>query len=329
LGVQCDNCDIQPIVGFRYKCLQCPDYDLCMTCENKCIHASHKMIRIPDKLFKRGTYGWRFCNPFFDNAQKGENQFTAESGSRCHQTGENHHHRRRRCHREAGRPGFMSNFVQMMSDMAEGEKPKNNSTCNNGKESDNTNSNNQECFIDPELIKTGVEVLSNFGEMFSKMIDPLNITVEVDVDEPNVGAETNLNDDSAHKKETQDIKDDKKSSSNVPAEQNFQHQDKELFAKASASASPSSPIGTQKQIIPDMEWTIIDDSNDTNKSLNTNITREIPTTSSTASITSTGQNESPKISFSQLNKVLENHIREEIVKGEKENQEERNRKNQS
>lgn len=31
-GVVCDGCDVSPIVGNRYKCMQRPDYDLCETC---------------------------------------------------------------------------------------------------------------------------------------------------------------------------------------------------------------------------------------------------------------------------------------------------------
>ncbi|XP_053664672.1 protein ref(2)P [Anopheles marshallii] len=42
----CDVCDGQ-IVGHRYKCLTCHDYDLCMGCEAKFRHKDHLMLRIP------------------------------------------------------------------------------------------------------------------------------------------------------------------------------------------------------------------------------------------------------------------------------------------
>merc|ERR1711963_1186736 len=45
-GVVCDGCD-GPVVGPRFKCLVCPDYDLCATCEDRGLHAHHKMIRLP------------------------------------------------------------------------------------------------------------------------------------------------------------------------------------------------------------------------------------------------------------------------------------------
>ena len=72
--VRCDGCNMSPIVGVRYKCLEwvfqhridipltdntmsfcsseCPDYDLCSGCEEKGVHPSdHRMLRIenPDQ----------------------------------------------------------------------------------------------------------------------------------------------------------------------------------------------------------------------------------------------------------------------------------------
>ncbi|KAK3928667.1 Sequestosome-1 [Frankliniella fusca] len=45
-NVYCDGCN-KAVVGHRYKCLECPDYDLCFGCESKNLHNSHIMIRIP------------------------------------------------------------------------------------------------------------------------------------------------------------------------------------------------------------------------------------------------------------------------------------------
>ncbi|KAE8614073.1 hypothetical protein XENTR_v10007970 [Xenopus tropicalis] len=48
-NVTCDGCD-GPVVGNRFKCLICPDYDLCSTCEKKGIHKEHNMIMFPTPL---------------------------------------------------------------------------------------------------------------------------------------------------------------------------------------------------------------------------------------------------------------------------------------
>ena len=44
-GVVCDGCEGE-IVGTRFKCCVCPDYDLCLSCESSGKHNEHNMFRI-------------------------------------------------------------------------------------------------------------------------------------------------------------------------------------------------------------------------------------------------------------------------------------------
>lgn len=61
-NVICDGCD-KSIFGYRYKCLECADFDLCMECEPKS-HNHHLMIRIADpsdaEICYRSKLGKRF-----------------------------------------------------------------------------------------------------------------------------------------------------------------------------------------------------------------------------------------------------------------------------
>lgn len=44
-GVTCDICE-KSVVGIRFKCVVCPNFDLCSTCEAKGLHNDHEMLRI-------------------------------------------------------------------------------------------------------------------------------------------------------------------------------------------------------------------------------------------------------------------------------------------
>ncbi|OWA51887.1 hypothetical protein BV898_16348 [Hypsibius exemplaris] len=48
-GVFCDGCK-DTFKGTRYKCIECPDYDLCRSCEVKDVHSQHSLIaiRVPE-----------------------------------------------------------------------------------------------------------------------------------------------------------------------------------------------------------------------------------------------------------------------------------------
>ena len=41
LGIACGNCNTNPIMGNRYRCMQCLNYDMCSQCFNQKIHNFH------------------------------------------------------------------------------------------------------------------------------------------------------------------------------------------------------------------------------------------------------------------------------------------------
>ncbi|XP_054984628.1 sequestosome-1 isoform X1 [Sorex araneus] len=74
-NVICDGCN-GPVVGTRYKCSVCPDYDLCAACEGKGLHREHAKLAFPGLLghlpegfshsrwlrkLKHGHFGWPSC----------------------------------------------------------------------------------------------------------------------------------------------------------------------------------------------------------------------------------------------------------------------------
>ena len=48
--VTCDVCGTRGIVGKRYKCLLCKNFDICESCESQNKHSQHPMIRCSDEV---------------------------------------------------------------------------------------------------------------------------------------------------------------------------------------------------------------------------------------------------------------------------------------
>lgn len=57
-AVCCDGCGMHPIVGVRYKCMNCPDYDLCESCEAQGVHDHHVFLKLkqPLKVVHKATW---------------------------------------------------------------------------------------------------------------------------------------------------------------------------------------------------------------------------------------------------------------------------------
>lgn len=57
-GITCDGCQVGPVTGVRYKCVECSDFDLCELCEANGIHSHHTFLKVkyPQKIDLNGTY---------------------------------------------------------------------------------------------------------------------------------------------------------------------------------------------------------------------------------------------------------------------------------
>lgn len=81
-GVVCDGCD-SAIVGIRYKCSSCDDYDLCSKCHDKGIHNEHPFNKISKPIqdsFRKCPYSGR-NRGFFRRYHRQHNTCPTQSAS--------------------------------------------------------------------------------------------------------------------------------------------------------------------------------------------------------------------------------------------------------
>lgn len=65
-GIRCEECSEMPIRGVRYHCLNCPDFDLCASCEQHTEHVKTHVfakIKIPLPILSQPTKEYRLWYP--------------------------------------------------------------------------------------------------------------------------------------------------------------------------------------------------------------------------------------------------------------------------
>ncbi|XP_026199156.1 sequestosome-1 [Anabas testudineus] len=86
-NVTCDGCE-GPVVGTRFKCSVCPDYDLCSSCQAQGKHTEHALLPIwhPLQWFPRGKWlkKMRHCGMWNQNL----NQAQASASAQNHDQGQ-------------------------------------------------------------------------------------------------------------------------------------------------------------------------------------------------------------------------------------------------
>jgi peptidoglycan hydrolase-like protein with peptidoglycan-binding domain len=62
-NVRCDGCNVFPIVGPRYNCTVCPDFDLCAKCEASSVHpAEHPLLKLRQPVSTQVTHRGITCD---------------------------------------------------------------------------------------------------------------------------------------------------------------------------------------------------------------------------------------------------------------------------
>lgn len=148
--VRCDGCNVFPIVGIRYKCTVCPDYDYCQECEQSKEH-NHTFLKIKDS------------QQFFQ-----ENN--GDAYQRNNQQNNNHENRERGF---GGRCGFFKNMMNMFTNNCaamqkpqenNNQAPKTNPSCNNNVNSAPSNQPNNSSVDQDEALKIlAKEMKQNYG----------------------------------------------------------------------------------------------------------------------------------------------------------------------
>ncbi|XP_033098324.1 sequestosome-1-like [Anneissia japonica] len=145
-GVICDGCEGQ-VHGPRFKCLTCPDYDLCKRCKKSGVHPEHEFQKIP-----RPHGRPPFSGP--GQWQPGMPRFPFGGPFGCYPG-------MRRFHRQMQR---QQQQQQQQQPAGEDAKPK-----------ENAEEMNQEA-------KDATEFLKIMGESVAQMLDPFGIDVDIDVE---------------------------------------------------------------------------------------------------------------------------------------------------
>ncbi|KAK1803898.1 hypothetical protein P4O66_003842 [Electrophorus voltai] len=145
-SVTCDGCEGQ-VVGTRFKCTVCRDYDLCSTCQAKGLHKEHPLLPIFHPManmfewFPRGK-GWR------------KMKHCMWAGAQAHVQAQNQA-------QNQAQPG--PSVAQPRSQEAESQD----SQAQNGASTS---------------AKANMEYLKNIGEGVAAMLIPLGIDVDIDVE---------------------------------------------------------------------------------------------------------------------------------------------------
>ncbi|CAF1416796.1 unnamed protein product [Adineta steineri] len=216
-GVECDGCK-GSIVGFRYKCVVCPNYDLCDKCSSAGIHSEHNMIKI------------------------------SKPGNSYHPYGSRNHHRR---HHRFTPPTIPTPFLpnpefleQIQAQIPQWLPNRENTThiqSHIQHHFDNIKTNTQ------AHMQNSKQYLENVGEYLRQTLSPFGIDCDYRVDEP-----TSTNENAGSSEPSTVPKDSTANSNNEPQQQQQQSGISSLlnmFRTSGSNETQNSPERTVEECI--------------------------------------------------------------------------------
>ncbi|XP_046751995.1 sequestosome-1 [Diprion similis] len=183
IGIVCDGCD-KDVYGFRYKCIQCPNYDLCADCESKGLHPEHCMIRSAVPFQWSPHVGRRLSHLMHKLAKKnGRCSGKDTEAPECPYKKVRFPHRAQAGRPATERPSWLDTVASYLNEWAplaaeEGCPMKDKCGQKTGGESKTGTE-------DKQRINQQAELFKNIGENLASLLDPLGIDVEVHGETPN------------------------------------------------------------------------------------------------------------------------------------------------
>jgi len=235
-GVTCDGCNKQ-VEGFRYKCIQCSDFDLCASCESKGLHADHFMIRLPVPVSWRHHFGKRLAHHLSKAAHRsGSCSGWEPKADHCQfrPCGGKHHG-----WKHHGGPTWLETLAAYLNEWS--NLPGEDDPLLKKDTAGPSNSKEQES---EQVEDANVQYLRNIGQTVATFLDPLGIDVDIEVRSKNKDGKT----DSAQKEcNNKDGKNDSEETQASAMEVDDKH-DKEANPARAERESPESE-----------GWTVVND----------------------------------------------------------------------
>lgn len=200
-GIICDVCD-KSIRGFRFKCMQCPDYDLCTDCMALGYHPEHYMVRMTEPLEWSGYHGRRLAHhmrKFMKKTSSSSHGGRDDETRKCPFRSGNSGGKRSSCpvfHAAGGKVRFDPSVIDPLEDFIKNMYVPLEESCHEPKRSAKSKDQRRdpsaeaatEATEDPQQEATRhsfSQLLKIFEDNISQFLDPLGINVIVTADNDN------------------------------------------------------------------------------------------------------------------------------------------------